>query len=69
MLTATDSMTDNEREQIFNVASGEGSTPLSVLRDVYSEELAYPRIFLGQKRTDNINRLADGHIVKFSNLS
>ena len=61
MLTAPDFMTDNERQHILNVAPGEGSTPLSVLRDVYSEELAYPGIFLGQKRPDNINRLTDVH--------
>ena len=61
MLTAPDFMTDNERQHILNVAPGEGSTPLSVLRDVYSEELAYPGIFLGQKRPDNTNRLTDVH--------
>ena len=61
MLTATDFMTDNERQQILNVAPGEGSTPLSVFRDKYSEELAYPGIFLGQKRPDNANRLTDVH--------
>ena len=61
MLTATDFMTDNERQQILNVAPGEGSTPLSVFRDKYSEELAYPGIFLGQKRTENSNRLAYVH--------
>ena len=56
MLTATDFMTDNERQQILNVAPGEGSTPLSVFRDKYSEELAYPGIFLGHKRPDNTDR-------------
>ena len=61
MLTATDFMTDNERQQILNVAPGEGSTPLSVFRDTYSEELAYPGIFLGQKRTENSNRLTYVH--------
>ena len=54
-------VTDNERQHILNVAPGEGNTPLSVFRDVYSEELAYPGIFLGQKRPDNINRLTDVH--------
>ena len=61
MLTATDFMTDNERQQILNVAPGEGSTPLSVFRDKYSEELAYPGIFLGQKRTENTSGLTDVH--------
>ena len=41
---------DSEQEQIHNVALGEGSRPLSIFRDQYSEELAYPGIFLGQKR-------------------
>ena len=31
------------------------------LRDKYSEELAYPGIFLGQKRPDNTNRLTSVH--------
>ena len=61
MLTATDFVTDNERQQILNVAPGEGSTPLSVFRDKYSEELAYPGIFLGQKRPDNTSRITDIH--------
>ena len=39
MLTATDFLQDNEREQIYSIARGEGSTPLSIFRDQYSEEL------------------------------
>ena len=61
MLTATDFMTDNEHQKILNVAPGEGSMPLSVFRDKYCEELAYPGIFLGQKRPDNASRLTDVH--------
>ena len=49
MLTATDFLNDYERESIHNVAPGEGNRPLSIFRDKYSEELAYPGIFLGQK--------------------
>ena len=59
MLTATDFMEDNDREHILNIAPGEGSKPLSAFRDKYSEELAYPDIFLGQKRPDNVNKLTD----------
>ena len=33
-------------------APAEGNRPLSVFRDTYSEELAYPGIFLGQKRPE-----------------
>ena len=61
MLTATDFMEDSERQHILNVAPAEGSRPLSIFRDKYSEELAYPGIFLGQKRPDNENRLATVH--------
>ena len=45
MLTATDFLDDSERQQIHNVAPGEGNRPLSIFRDQYSEELAYPGIF------------------------
>ena len=57
MLTATDFLEDSERAQIYNIAPGEGSVPLSIFRDRYSEELAYPGIFLGQKRPENEDRL------------
>jgi hypothetical protein len=61
MLTAPDFITDNECQHILNVAPGEGNRPMSIFRDRYSEELAYPGIFLGQKRPDNKNRLIDVH--------
>ena len=61
MLSATDFLEDNERAQIHNIAPGEGSVPLSIFRDKYSEELAYPGIFVGQKRPENDNRLVDVH--------
>ena len=61
MLTATDFLEDNERAQIYNIAPGEGSVPLSIFRDKYSEELAYPGIFVGHKRPENGNRLVDVH--------
>ena len=57
MLTATDFLNDTERQKIYNVAPGEGNRPLSIFRDQYSEELAYPGIFLGQKRTADKQRL------------
>jgi hypothetical protein len=52
MLTAADFLDDNERQHIYNVAPGEGSRPLSIFRDHFSEELAYPGIFLPQKRPE-----------------
>ena len=60
-LTSPDFVTDNERQHILNVAHGEGNRPMSIFGDKYSEELAYPGIFLGQKRPDNTNRLTKVH--------
>jgi hypothetical protein len=57
MLTPTDFVDDTERQHIYNVAPGEGSRPLGIFRDQYSEELAYPGIFLGHKRPDEKQRL------------
>ena len=61
MLTATGFLEGNERAQIYNIAPGERSVPLSIFRDKYSEELAYPGIFLGLKRPENDDRLVDVH--------
>ena len=38
MLTSTDVLEGSERQQILNLAPGEGSRPLSIFRDEYSEE-------------------------------
>jgi hypothetical protein len=61
ILTSPDFVTDSERQRILNVAPGEGNRPMSIFRDKYSEELAYPGIFLGQKGPDNTNRLTKEH--------
>ena len=61
MLTATDFLEDGERAQIYSIAPGEGNRPLSLFRDTYSEELAYPGIYLGQKRPYNDKRLVNVH--------
>ena len=61
MLTATDLLDDNERQQIHNIACGEGSVPLSIFRDKYSEDIAYPGVFLGQRRPKNKERVVDVH--------
>ena len=50
MLTATGFLEGSELAQIYNTAAGEGSVPLSIFRDKYSEELAYPGIFLSPKK-------------------
>ena len=57
MLTSTDFVEDNERQYILNLAPAEGSRPLSVFRDKFSEEIAYPGILLGQERPENDKRL------------
>ena len=59
MLTPPDFVDDSEREHILNVAPGEGNRPLSVFKDKYSEELAYPGIFLGQQRPETKDRLSN----------
>ena len=59
MLTPPDYVDNTERQQIYNIAPGEGNTPLSVFRDQYSEEMAYPGIFLGQKRPHQIENMED----------
>jgi len=61
MLTATDFLEDSEREQIYCIAPGEGSTPLSIFGDKFSEELAYPGIFVDQKRPENEKRIVNVH--------
>jgi hypothetical protein len=57
MLTPPDFVDDSEKQEIYNFAPAEGNRPLSIFRDQYSEEMAYPGIFLGQKRTDHKQRL------------
>ena len=61
MLTVTGFLEGSERAQIYNIGPGERSVPLSILRDKYSEESAYPGIFLSQKRPENNDRLVDVH--------
>ena len=61
MLTAIGFLKGSERAQIYNLATGERSVPLSIFRDKYSEQLAYLGIFLGQKRPENDYRLVDVH--------
>ena len=61
MLTPTDFVDDTERQEIYNFAPAEGNRPLSIFRDQYPEEMAYPGIFLGQKRPDNKQRLKNVH--------
>ena len=41
---------------VYSVAPGEGNTPLSVFRDKYSDELAFPGIFAGHQRPESKDR-------------
>ena len=61
MLTATGFLEGSELVQIYDITPCERSVPLSIFRDKYSEELAYPGTFLGQKRPENEDRLVDVH--------
>ena len=53
MLMSTDFLEYNERQNILNVAPAEGNRPFNIFREKYSEELAYPGIFLGQRRPES----------------
>ena len=64
MLTSSDFLEDNERQHIVNVAPAEGNRPLSIFRDKYSEELAYPGIFLGQRRPESTKQVHYSDICK-----
>ena len=61
MLIPPDFVNDNERQEIYNVAPGEGNRPMSVFRDQHLEEMAYPGIFLGQKRANEEQRFRTVH--------
>ena len=56
MLTAPDFLEDHERNMLLSIAPGQGKRPLSVFRDKYSEELAFPNIFQGLPRIENNKR-------------
>ena len=61
MLTMSDFVSDNEKQEVYNFAPGERNKPLSIFRDQFSEEMAYPGIFLGQRRPDHKERLRNVH--------
>ena len=63
MLTATGLLEGSEHAQIYNIARGERSVLLSIFRDKYSEELAFPGIFLIQKRPGNDDKVVNVHYI------
>ena len=44
-------------ESVFCFAPADGNKPISIFKDKYCEELAYPGIFCGEARADNKERL------------
>ena len=56
MLTAPDFLEDEESELRYILAPGQGRTPVSVFKNEYSKELAYPNVYCGQSRLDNKSR-------------
>lgn len=58
LLTAPDFMKDKELEKEYECtfAPGQGQQPLSIFRDCNSEDLAYPKIFCGERRPTNKER-------------
>ena len=61
MLSSADFLENSECHYILNVVPAEGNRPLSVFKDQYSEELAYPSIFLGMKRPELQERKVKVH--------
>lgn len=61
MLTSPDFLEEAEKDNVYNVAPGEGSHPLSVFKDAYCEELAFPGIYCGQPRPKISDRTVPLH--------
>ena len=57
-------MDENERNQVYSYAPGQNSSPISILKDKHCEELAFPAIFMGEKRPSNSIPLHYSQIVK-----
>ena len=45
-----------DRNSVLSIAPGEGQRPLSIFKDPNAEYLAFPTIFCGQKRKENLDR-------------
>ena len=72
MLSSPDFVTDNESQHILNVAPGEDNRSMSIFRDTYSEELAYPGylVYFLDRNDQTIQvDLQKFIIVKFVNLN
>lgn len=57
MLISPDFVENSEYDDsVFSFAPAEGNKPLSIFKDKYCEELAYPGIFCGEARVENKDR-------------
>ena len=63
-LTTPSFVDENERNQVYSYAPGQNSSPISILKDKHCEELAFPAIFMGEKRPSNFIPLHYSQIVK-----
>ncbi|XP_074641227.1 uncharacterized protein LOC141898976 [Tubulanus polymorphus] len=51
----------DESDRIISFAPGQNQIPLSIFKDDFAEELAFPTIFCGQKRLPNTARIKPVH--------
>jgi hypothetical protein len=61
MLTTPYFLEDEEKDKTYSIAPGQDSSPLSIFKDINSEELAIPNIFCGKKRPTNEERKVPVH--------
>jgi hypothetical protein len=53
LFTSPDFVEDTERSAVYTFCPAEKNQPLSIFMDTYSEELAFPNIFMGSSRPKN----------------
>ncbi|MES9882338.1 MAG: AAA family ATPase [Sedimenticola sp.] len=53
MFTSPDFIEEEEKDNIWSFAPGEGNIPTSIFRDTNCEELSFPGIFAGEARVEN----------------
>jgi hypothetical protein len=53
LFTSPDFVEDTERSAVYTFCPAERNRPLSIFMDTYSEELAFPNIFMGSSRPEN----------------
>jgi hypothetical protein len=53
LFTSPDFVEDTERSAVYTFCPAEKNQPLDIFMDTYSEELAFPNIFMGSSRPKN----------------